>query len=332
MVTSQFWVISNIVFNIREAKRLFGFIGAGAIIGGIIGGYLASIIANYLGTDSVIFVAASLLLLCLPIIVSIWKIRINRLNKYIKKKRKKEENESISSNSFLVILKSKHLINISAVVGVSVLVAKLVDYQFSYFSHIAYPNPDELASFFGFWYSSFNIVALLIQLFLTNKLLTSFNLSKNMLILPLTLLLASVLFLIFPELWVVILLKGIDTSFKQSINKASFELSILPISYETKKQAKPFIDVVVDSIATGLSGLLLLFIIKKLNVSPTYISLLTIVFIFIWFYLILRIKKSYFNTFKENITATTKPLQKQDSLSASINILSNGSEIEILNF
>ena len=44
MATSQFWVLANLVFNAREAKRLFGFIGAGAIAGGVFGGYLTSLI------------------------------------------------------------------------------------------------------------------------------------------------------------------------------------------------------------------------------------------------------------------------------------------------
>ena len=34
---SQFWIFANLIFNTREAKRLFGFIGAGAIAGGIFG-------------------------------------------------------------------------------------------------------------------------------------------------------------------------------------------------------------------------------------------------------------------------------------------------------
>ncbi len=334
LVTSQFWVIANIVFNIREAKRLFGFIGAGAIAGGILGGYLTSIVANYFGTEAVIALAATLLLGCLPIIFWIWKIRINRLNKFIKKKRVKKE-ESISGNSFSIVLKSKHLINISALVGVSVLVAKLVDYQFSFMAHKAYTNSDELASFFGFWYSSFNIVALVIQLFLTNRLLKRFRLTLNMLLLPLTLTLGSILFIVFPELWVVIFMKGVDTSFKQSINKASFELSILPVPYETKKQAKPFIDVVVDSVATGISGFLLIFVIEKLSVDPFYISIIVIFFLLVWFYLIYKIRRSYFNSFRENIkgvinTRKESLVGEENSISTTINVLKEGAEEEIL--
>ena len=38
LTASQFWVMANLVYNVREAKRVFGFIGAGAIGGGIFGG------------------------------------------------------------------------------------------------------------------------------------------------------------------------------------------------------------------------------------------------------------------------------------------------------
>lgn len=49
LVTSQFWVLANVIFNIREAKRLFGFIGAGGIAGGIAGGYVTSILVPFTG-------------------------------------------------------------------------------------------------------------------------------------------------------------------------------------------------------------------------------------------------------------------------------------------
>ncbi len=300
LATSQFWVIANIVFDLREAKRLFGFIGAGAIAGGIFGGYLTTLLANYFGNGIVILTASILLLLCLPIILIIWRIRKEQVYKYTNEE-DHEDHKSTFDSSFGKVLKSKHLVNLAAVVGVSVLVAKLIDFQFSDFAHKAFTDSNELASFFGFWFSSFNIIALLIQLFLTNKLLSRFGVSSNLMILPVSLAIGSVLFLVFPELWVLILIKGVDGSFKQSINKAAFELSFLPVSYESKKHAKPFIDVVVDSIATGIAGFLLLFVIKALNVDTKYITMITIFFLLIWFYMIYRLRSSYFDTFRKNI-------------------------------
>ena len=335
LVTSQFWVIANIVFDLREAKRLFGFIGAGAIAGGIFGGYLTTLLANYFGNSIVILVATILLLSSVPIILSIWRIRVDQLNKYIKEGRKSKNEKKVES-SFGLVFKSKHLINLASLVGVSVIVAKLIDYQFSDLSHKAYQDPDELASFFGFWFSSFNIVSLLIQLFLTNRLLARFGISKNLLLLPLGLFLGSLVFFVLPELWVMILIKGVDGSFKQSINKASFELSILPVSYETKKLAKPFIDVVVDSIATGIAGFLLIFIIKGLDVGTNYITILILFFLLVWFFLVYRLRDSYFDTFRKNIkdlissSKKSKKPKRKHSSAALIEILQSGADNEII--
>ncbi len=335
LVTSQFWVVANIVFDLREAKRLFGFIGAGAIAGGIFGGYLTTFIANFFGNSIVSLIAAILLLLCIPIIFWIWKIRVGHLNKYIKEERKQKK-ESISSSSWSVVFKSKHLINLSAIVGVSVVVAKLVDYQFNDLSHNVYSDPDELASFFGFWFSSFNIIALLIQLFLTNRMMARFGVTTNMLFLPIGLAIGSFLFFIFPELWVMVLIKGMDGSFKQSLSKAAFELSILPVSYEVKKQAKPFIDVVVDSIATGLAGFLLLFLIHQLKLDVRYFSVIILFFLLIWIFLIFRLRESYFETFRKNIKEMVhsqgkgEKKKKKRSTHAMIDVLRSGTEQEIL--
>ena len=335
LVTSQFWVIANIVFDLREAKRLFGFIGAGAIAGGIFGGYLTTILANSFGNSIVILIATILLLSSLPIVFSIWKIRVNRLNKFIREERVSKK-KSLLESSFGMVIKSKHLINLASIVGVSVIVAKLIDYQFSDISHKAYPDSDELASFFGFWFSTFNIVSLLIQLFLTNKLLARYGVSRNLLLLPLGLFLGSALFFIFPELWVLILIKGVDGSFKQSINKASFELSMLPVSYETKKQAKPFIDVVVDSVATGIAGFLLIFIIKGLHVSTNYITMIILFFLLVWFFLIYRLRDSYFEAFRKNIrelvsgNKESKKTRRKQSSDALLEVFQSGTDNEII--
>ena len=335
LVTSQFWVIANLVFDLREAKRLFGFIGAGAIAGGIFGGYLTSFLANFFGTGIVILTAAILLLMCLPIIMIVWKIRKEQVNKSMKED-KKEEDKSMFGSSFKIILKSNHLFNLASIVGISVLVAKLIDFQFNDFSNKAFENSNELASFFGFWFSSFNIIALLIQLFLTNKLLSRFGVTSNLSLLPLGLAIGSILFLTFPELWVLILIKGVDGSFKQSVNKAAFEVSFLPVPYNIKKQAKPFIDVVVDSVATGIAGFLLLFVIKGLNLDTTYITMITLFFLLLWFVMIYRLRRSYFDIFRKNI----RNLVSSDKLSLKKNkkitsfqisdVLKNGSEKEIL--
>tara|TARA_R110002049_G_scaffold72395_19_gene186739 strand:- start:2016 stop:4859 length:2844 start_codon:yes stop_codon:yes gene_type:complete len=337
LVTSQFWIIANMVYNAREAKRLFGFIGAGAIAGGIFGGYLTSIIAPAFGNRVVMIVAATLLLFCIPILQTVWKMRVRKLNAYVRSQRKINEQQTYSS-PYKLILRSRHLTYLAAIVGVGVVMAKLVDFQFSDFANRAIPDSDELASFFGFWFSSFNVIALLIQLFLTNRMLAWLGVTTNLMILPLGIAIGCLLFLTFPELWVLIIIKGMDGSFKQSINKAGIELSILPIPYHIKNQAKSFIDVVVDSFATGLAGLLLIFVVRRLDLSTTYITVIILLFLFIWMFLIYKLRETYFESFRTNIQSSleanelvTKKISLAATTKSAIQILTKGSETEILN-
>ncbi|WP_378188084.1 Npt1/Npt2 family nucleotide transporter [Aquimarina sp. W85] len=337
LVTSQFWILANMVFNVREAKRLFGFIGSGAIAGGIFGGYLTTIIASTYGNKIAISVAGILILCCIPILNSVWKFRIKRLNLYQRKQRKVKEFDSYTS-SFKIILNSDHLKFLALITGVGVIIAKLVDFQFSDFANSAIPDSDDLASFFGFWFSTFNVIALLIQLFLTNRLLSFFGVTSTLLILPLGIALGCLLFLTFPELWVLIIIKGMDGSFKQSINKASLELSILPIPFQIKNQAKSYIDVVVDSLATGISGFLLIFLIRKLNLPTSYITIIILLFLFIWIVLIYKLREAYFNSFRSNIQNSLiheenkkESIKKESTVSTAIRIFKTGSDTDILN-
>ncbi|MCH7887556.1 MAG: MFS transporter, partial [Candidatus Marinimicrobia bacterium] len=50
LLISQFWMTANIIYSASQAKRLFGFIGSGGILGGIIGGGLTTSIATSIGT------------------------------------------------------------------------------------------------------------------------------------------------------------------------------------------------------------------------------------------------------------------------------------------
>ena len=337
IATSQFWILANLIFNSREAKRLFGFIGAGAIAGGVFGGYLTSIIVSAFGNVTALLVAALLILCCIPIIHKIWQLRIRKLNTYIRKQRKFNDS-NLQESAIKIISKSRHLTFLAIITGMGVIVAKLVDFQFSDFANRAILDSDKLASFFGFWFSTFNVIALVIQLFLTNKVLSKFGVSTTLLFLPLGIALGSLLFITFPELWVLVIIKGIDGSFKQSINKAAVELSIMPIPFQIKNQAKSFIDVAVDSIATGFAGLLLIFLVRRLKLETTYITVIILFFTFIWILFIYKLREAYFNSFRINILrninneSVKNPKRKREStISYSRRILISGDEKDILN-
>ncbi|MCJ7714727.1 MFS transporter, partial [Candidatus Bathyarchaeota archaeon] len=292
---SQFWIFANLVFNAREAKRLFSLIGSGAIIGGIFGGYLASILAPLLGSENLLFVGVFFLLICIPVNKAIWKSK--ELTTFTWR-RQKTRIDNLAERPLLLIKHSKHLTYITLITVFAVLVARLVDYQFSAISSAHIANEDELTAFFGFWFSNFNIISLLIQLFLTRKVVGVFGVGLSLYFLPVGIFIGALTVLFVPGLWSAIFIKSVDGSLKQSINKSAIELLALPIPTEIKNQAKTFIDVVVDSFATGLSGIILVTMINGLNLTARFISISIIILISLWFYFATKVRREYLLLFK----------------------------------
>ncbi len=333
--TSQFWILANLVFNPREAKRLFGFIGAGAIAGGIFGGYLTNFLAPVVGSANLIFVCTGLLSLCIPTMKTLW--RDNARNHVNTRLRQKEQVAASARHPLQLIVNSRHLSYLACIVGISVLVAKFVEYQFSAIASTEITDDKQLTAFFGFWLSNLNIASLLIQLLLTRRIVGAFGVGTSLFLLPLGILVGAVTILVQPVLWAAIAIKISEGSLKQSINKAGIELISLPIPSEVKNQAKTFIDVFVDSIATGLGGLLLIVITSGLGFSVQMVSAITIVLVVGWLALINKVRHEYIHLFRLRFEAgepadeAATPDLKHKSVWVAINdILENGKPDRIL--
>lgn len=331
LTTSQFWILANLLFDPREAKRIFSFIGAGAIAGGIFGGYLTSIVSNNFSSEYLPVIAAIILMPTIWISQHLW-------DHYLKAEAPLQtavsQTQYDTRHPFQILRESRHLSLIAGIVGVSVMVAKLVDYQFGGIASELIPDPDELTAFFGFWFSTFNVISLFLQLFVTRNIVGTYGVGSSLFILPSTIMIAVLILFVFPELlFAVVLLKMSDGGIKNSINKAAMELLIMPVPQELKNKTKTFIDVFVDSLATGLIGLILIFFIKGLGLSFRSVSALIMVLIGVWIYLASLVRKEYLNTITLKLKALN-PNQKdlnfdfsnQSVFQGIVEVLSTGTE------
>ncbi len=336
VTTSQFWVLANIIFNVREAKRLIGLIGSGAIAGGIFGGYLTKIFAPFLGSENLILIGVVSIAACIPISHAVWRDRAFQ--------GRGTENTKINPpalretvHPIKIIRSSRHLTYLASIVGVSVLVAKLVEYQFSAIAAMNIVQEDQLTAFFGFWLSNLNIISLLIQIFVTRRVVGVFGVGTSLFFLPIGILIGAVGILITPVLWMAVMIKIIDGSLKQSVNKAGMELMALPIPVEVKNQAKSFIDVFIDSLATGVGGVLLIVFTGLLDFSVARVSFINILIILVWIFLIIRVRKEYINsirlkieTHKNDERSQIPDLQNESIFGGLIKILQEGDEVQLL--
>ncbi|MFC2164372.1 Npt1/Npt2 family nucleotide transporter [Acidobacteriota bacterium] len=308
---TQFWLLANDIFNAREAKRLFGLIGAGAISGGVFGGILTYQLAPLISTENLIFLCVGFLIVCQFLVWIIWKKSIHVTYRDRSARRRQVTKTRSSDNPLKLIFSSRHLSYLTGIIFLGVIVAHLVDFQFSALAKEAYPDADRLTAFFGLISSTLNIISIAIQIFLTNRIIKNLGVAASLFFLPLALFVGAIAILISPALWSAILVKIGDGGFKHSINKASTELLILPIPAEIKAKAKAFIDVFIKNFAKGFGGIILIALTAGLGFSVQHISLLSIVLIIAWAFLILRIKGEYINSFRVAIEKRSINLSEQ---------------------
>src|SRR5687767_663801 len=121
---SQFWTLANEVYDARQAKRLFGFIGAGASLGGAAGATLVMTIVHAIGTDSLLLVSAATLTGCLGLVMA-----INR-RQVVGGVRPLHEETGVGGREAIgLLLASPHLRTVALVVACAAAAATVVEQQ-----------------------------------------------------------------------------------------------------------------------------------------------------------------------------------------------------------
>ncbi len=250
----QFWTFANDIFSSREAKRLFGIIGAGGVISNVIIGFAIRGAVKLVGAENLIGVCITLLIFCIWCIRAIAKDAGAELDTTVRPKSSKASARSAS------VFGSKHVKLIAALVAVTVLTVTIVDYQFKAIAKQSFEGREaDLAAYFGAFYGYTGIVACVIQFFITSWLLERRGIVVALLLLPTVLVLGSGLLVFSGPLMTVLaaatFTKGSENVLRYTLNDSTMQLLYTPVPAHQRGRAKAFIDGMLKPTFVGLSGL-----------------------------------------------------------------------------
>ena len=302
LTPAQVWTLANFVLTTREAKRVFGLVGGGAIAGGIIGGWLTNFAALHYGVESLLLIMAVFLGLSAVVMMIIWW-----QHRAVFQSSSSETGTGLAEGSvnlresLKLIFSSKYLLSICGVICMASLVTASAKWQFTAVAKSFYPDKNAFTAFLGNFNFYAGIACLLAQLLLTSRFLKRFGIGPALFMLPMTLFLGTAGLLIWGSLLAANFMRGSDQVLRYSLDKSTVELLFLPIPSNVKVQVKSFIDVVVWRFGDGLSGLAIALFADKLKWSPTKFSWVNITFIFGWMVAALFARRQYVGTLRESI-------------------------------
>lgn len=250
----QAWSFANSLFDTRQAKRLFGLIGAGASFGAIAGGLLARYLVEPVGGAVNMLLVLAGLILAGAAIVSFANTRVKRKTSTRSGRRATQP----FRDALRQIATSPYLSLMAAMVFLVAIVTQWTAFQLSLVANTRFAgDADALTRFFGTFNFALGSVSFLLQLLVTGPALRRFGIAVTVLVLPLSLGVGSALIVLAPGLVTVLLTNAFDQGFRFSVDKSSYELLYLPIPPAQRVGVKNAIDIVVNRIADGCGAFLL---------------------------------------------------------------------------
>jgi AAA family ATP:ADP antiporter len=128
LAPTQVWTLANHVLTTREARRVFGFLAGGGIVGGIFAGLFSKVVAKAFGTESLLLGMALFLSLCLPLVVQIWRQHEEAAQGSAEAPA--EQGPRNLRASIGLVFSSTYLRAIAALIVVSSFVTEVIEWQF----------------------------------------------------------------------------------------------------------------------------------------------------------------------------------------------------------
>ena len=302
LLISQFWTLANDIYDARQAKRVFGFIGGGSSLGGMTGAGLTALVVSRVGTDNLLLCSAGILLLCAGLVALIARREAAGGRDVVVAA---EEEGVGGKEAFRLLRESRHLQIIALVIAFAAVGAGLIEQQLNMAAEAfkGRSSTDNLTEFLAQVTLYLSAIGFFIQVALTSRIHRYLGVGFALLVLPMSLGATGIVMLLNAALWAPALARILDTSLRYTLDKTTREVLFLPLPTALKYRAKPFVDVTVDRFAKGLAALLALVLIKPwgLGLNWQQISYASLAVMALWVVTAIRARREYLVTFRRSI-------------------------------
>lgn len=249
VVLSGFWSVVNERFDPYTAKQLFGRIGSGASLGGVLGGLAAWGGASFLDIPSMILVMALLSGSCI--------VLVRRIGGPTTAPR---EDAEARISVIEILQETPYLQHLAVLVGLVAFAEAAFDYVFKSLAADYFSGSQELVSFFALFYLFLGVGTLLMQNLLTRRSLMLMGLAFTISTLPGAIVGFGVLALLIPGIVTATAMRGGISIVGNSLYSSGYELLYTPVLIEKKRPTKTLLDVGGDKLGAAAGGAFAFFV------------------------------------------------------------------------
>jgi AAA family ATP:ADP antiporter len=245
-VVSVFWSVMTDVFSNRQAKRLFGFIGAGGTLGSIAGATLTTMLVGEIGTAN--------LLLASAVLLEIGIFAVRRLLRLAGTRQTVTGTEALAGErviggnvwgGFSRVVRSGYFLQIALNMLFFTVLTTFLYFQQAAIVDSAFTDRAMRTAFFARIDLTVNVITLFTQAFLTGRLVKTIGLAPSLAFLPVLSVVGFIALGITPTIVVLMAFQVLRRAGNFSIARPAREVLFTVVSREDRYKAKSFIDTFV---------------------------------------------------------------------------------------
>lgn len=246
-VVTVFWAVMADIFRTSQSKRLFGFIGAGGTLGGLVGAGITATLAETLGPEQLLIVSIVLLEIgvqCLGGLSgdSVGSAPATRAGT-------QDSEEAPIGGGILAaiphILRSGYLLGICSYMLLYTIAATLLYFEQADLVDQAFTDRAVRTAFFARIDFVVNALTLLTQMFLTGRLIRLLGVALTLTLLPAVCVIGFAALGFFPILAVLVVFQVLRRAGNFAVARPARETLYTVVSREDKYKAKSLIDTFV---------------------------------------------------------------------------------------
>lgn len=242
---SVFWSFMSDLFDKSQAPRLFGFIAAGTSLGAIVGPLATALLVDVIGRNALMLVSATLLLVPIPIIMMLERLRVTDLrNEAIHADVSKQV--AIGKNPFAgfsILLSDRFLLTIAAFILLYVTINTFVYFELQDLTKEHGINTR--TKIWSYIDLATQTLTLLTAVFVTGRIVTKFGMQTALSLMPGLITIGVLALVAAPALVPLAIFQVLRRIGNYAITRPSREMLYTLVDRETRFKAKPVIDIVV---------------------------------------------------------------------------------------
>jgi ATP:ADP antiporter, AAA family len=245
---SIFWALMADLFNSGDSKKLFGLVGAGGTFGQLVGSFATRSLVDDIGPTNLLFLTVITLELSVYMMTRL-------TGDYTDPPKETGKNKPNAFSGVTDILKSPYLLGVCFYLFLYTFTSTFLYFQKQNIVDVTLPLREDRVAFFATISLLISIFTLIIQLFLTGRLLPLIGLSAGLSLVPVVTVIGFLTLGFNPGLWPLAAVEVCRSTANYGISRPSREVLFTVVSRREKYLSKSFIDTFVyragDAVASG---------------------------------------------------------------------------------